>query len=268
MIAAMNEDGEWKVVWNNKVYNVVNDEEAETSLSERHLEDVDGETVPMSFNDLATLEKAIYSEAQRLKNEAADTTVRVGPLFINSETGELLMDIDFPPDVVIETKEKVEGYLFKVNQIRGRIAAIAAAKEASDAKYRTETNKLEWQMRYYASINFVTQVKNWFQANLPKKGKSLVLTHGKLSFASAGGNLVIEDEEKALEWAQEHCKEAIKKDLLISKISEKLNKIATAEEKTVLEAITVAGAEEAFSVAPKVEKFGIDVGYGKEKTFV
>lgn len=58
------------------------------------------------------------------------------------------------------------------------------------------------------------QLKAWAQANPPRRGKTIHLATADLSFRRTAGGIVIENEEQALEWAEQHCPEAIRRGVL------------------------------------------------------
>lgn len=75
--------------------------------------------------------------------------------------------------------------------------------ERLDEAHRTYRAQLERE-RQRAVEFFEPHLREFYEANPPKRGKTIKLVTGRIGFRKVGGGPRIQDKEKVLEWAREH----------------------------------------------------------------
>jgi len=74
--------------------------------------------------------------------------------------------------------------------------------------------------RQFFETVFTPQLEEFAKSRVTDKRRSVNLLHGKVGFRKGQEKLIIDDEQKAIEWAEEYCPAAIKKSILLTPMKE------------------------------------------------
>jgi phage host-nuclease inhibitor protein Gam len=77
-----------------------------------------------------------------------------------------------------------------------------------DAQYKAMRARLEGERDGFRA-QFLVPLQQWAEANLPKKGKTIHLLTGSLSFRRVKGGTRIVDRQALLNWCEDHLVEAV-----------------------------------------------------------
>lgn len=124
----------------------------------------------------------------------------------NMPEGEQLSDVDARIDWLLEQIAERQDQIEHVKAVaRRRIDMIRSWQEDETAKVGREIEWLEGQIR----LNAPKTVDD-LQALYGTRKKSISLPSGTVGFRSSADTVEVEDEEKALAWAETACPDAIK----------------------------------------------------------
>lgn len=112
------------------------------------------------------------------------------------------LDDSAPPLFSVRDDESAAWAADKILSARERLARVTAACAEMIAEAGREVDALEGL--------FLPQLEEWARANPPRKGRTIRLPTGALSFRSVPGGPRVVDEEAALTWARQHLPAAIK----------------------------------------------------------
>lgn len=138
---------------------------------------------------------------------------------------------------VIADESRAAWAVDKVLTARERLARIKATCAAMIAEAQRDVESAE--------SFFLPHLEAWARANPPRKGKTLKLTTGALSFRTVPGGPRVVDAAVCLEWARDHAATAIVVKETLSAASIKDYVEATGE---IPPGVEVAEARESFDV--------------------
>lgn len=109
------------------------------------------------------------------------------------------------PRGAIVSEEDASRVLDKLLTARERAERLVAQAEARKRQAKAEAARVErWA---------VPALKAWLEANPPPgKRRSRDLAAGRIGWRKAGGGVVIDDEQRAIEWCDEHAPAAVRRD--------------------------------------------------------
>lgn len=67
--------------------------------------------------------------------------------------------------------------------------------------------------RAWLQTRFGPQLAEWAKANLPKRGKTVTLDHGKIAFRTTQGSIEVTDMVAAVAWAKKNFPDAVKREV-------------------------------------------------------
>lgn len=145
---------------------------------------------------------------------------------IDTITGEVIGHVqDDHERFIADTPEKVEWVLEKISAVECEIAALEARRKALndnlDQMIRRANRRYEWlQMRFNPDLRAFLE-----RQIAGQKQKFWQSPFGRLCLRTTKGSVKVTDPNAALEWAQQHCREAIqiKRSVLVSKITDREN---------------------------------------------
>lgn len=109
-----------------------------------------------------------------------------------------------PPGAIVSEAD-ASRVLDKLLTARERADRLVAQAEVRKRQAEAEAARVErWAL---------PALEAWLEANPPKgKRRSRDLEAGRLGWRKAGGGVVVDDEEAAIEWCDEHAPEAVRRD--------------------------------------------------------
>lgn len=96
-----------------------------------------------------------------------------------------------------------------------------------------------------AKAFFLPMLRAWAEKNPPKKGRTIHLSTGSMSFRKKPGGIFVEDEAACIEWAEENLPDAIRREVI--------RKLDVARAKRVGEVALSAGMFEALGKVEGLE---------------
>jgi len=140
---------------------------------------------------------------------------------------------------IVNTEERAAWATDKVLSARERLSRIKAACQAMIDDAELEVRDAE--------AFFLPMLEEWARSNPPKKGKTIKLPTGALSFRTVPGGPRVVDPDAALAWAKVEAGE-----LVIQTVSERLDKAGLADyvkaSGDVPPGVEIAPARESFDV--------------------
>lgn len=110
--------------------------------------------------------------------------------------------------------------------------------------------------REFFELVYGKQLEEWTAEQIKdQKARSVKLLHGSVGFRKGQDKLVIDDEEKALKWAEVECPEAIKQSILLTPAKAGLLKQCP-ETKALKDVMHIEPGKDNFYIKPEVPKGG------------
>lgn len=145
------------------------------------------------------------------------------------------------PHFVIDSEERANWLVRKIVECRAYGIRAREFAEREQRRAAREEKRLLWR--------FGRQLEAWAAGEIAKTGgrlKSVALPAGTLSYRRLGPRLIVDDEVAVLNWAREHCPEAVV-------TTERVSRTALAE----MMRATGVMPDEGAHVEPATERFHI-----------
>lgn len=190
------------------------------------------------LNPLLIKRKGLIVETSKIES---------GGFWIDAETGEVLGVVGAEERFTPDTLDKAEWVLEKMQKADAEKTALLLRRDAITANIDAEIRKMQ-NKRDYLDARFGPDLSEFAKRSLEGgKSKTLTTPYGKMSFRLVPSRLSVIDEQKALEWADAHCPQAVK-------ITKKLLPSALDGEKVAAELPAL------FEMTEPRESFKIDTG--------
>jgi hypothetical protein len=174
--------------------------------------------------------------------------IREGNLIIDSETGEVLMDVSFPPERIVDSAPDVDALLWRRQRIEFAMAGMEAQKQAIVAQMSAMIAAEQKKLAYYDRWN--EDLRRYGEQHRGS-AKTIKTPHGSLVFRKVPSRLIVRDgmDAAAILWAKAMLPDAVKvtESLLISVVAKSPGQ----------HHLALAGL---FAMTEEIESFRIDTG--------
>lgn len=195
--------------------------------------------------------------------EAPRNLIQLDGQIWDADTGEWI-GYAIKDEFRVNDVQSAEWVLSKILRAETEIAAIQTERAAILANL--ESREKEYRRKVdYLRARFGPELEEFARAEIEAnpKSKTLKLAHGKLSFRTVKGGVRVKDATLALDWAKEHCPDAVK---VVE--SFQISMVAADAKARIAETIALGEGEyaalvaDAFEVKPDAEAFDIKTGVG------
>lgn len=125
------------------------------------------------------------------------------PLFLEDDEIEMPLA---PAGFQVHDERSAAWAAEKVVEAEERVRRIERQAERNLARAEKELAR--------ARAFFIPMLRAWAEANPPKRGRTIHLATGDLSFRRVNGGIFVQNEEACLEWAETKLPEAIRREVV------------------------------------------------------